>query len=72
MDDREEKQTTLEENFVKLQETVEKLESEEVSLEEAFLAYAEGMELLKKCNEQIDRVEKKVWKLSGDGTLEEF
>jgi len=60
---------TIEETFAKLEETLALLESDEVSLEEAFAAYSEGMKLLKLCNDQIDKVEKQVLKLSGDGTL---
>jgi len=64
-----EKRMTIEENFAKLEQTLEILESEEVSLEDAFTAYTEGMKLLKICNDQIDKVEKQVLKLSEDGTL---
>lgn len=63
----EKKEFSLEENFAKLEETIEQLESEEISLEEAFQAYSQGMALLKSCNEQIDRVEKKVQILSESG-----
>ena len=51
---------TLEENFARLEEIIEKMESDDISLEEAFAAYSTGMAVLKECNEQIDRVEKKV------------
>lgn len=61
---------TIEENFAKLEETIEKLESEDVSLEDAFAAYAEGMKILKDCNDQIDKVEKQVLKLTAEGKLE--
>ena len=63
---------TIEENFAKIEETIEKLEAEDVSLEEAVAAYSEGMKLLKACNEQIDKVEKKVLKLAEDGSLTEL
>ncbi len=63
---------TLEENFARLEETIGRLEDEDISLEEAFAAYSEGMKLLKSCNEQIDRVEKKVMKLAEDGGMEEL
>lgn len=66
-----EKELTLEENFIKLEETIAQLESEDISLEEAFQAYSQGMELLKSCNEQIDRVEKKVIVLSQNGEEQE-
>lgn len=70
--DKKEKTYTLEENFARLENTMEQLEREDIPLEEAFLAYSEGMAILKQCNEQIDRVEKQVLKLSENGQLEEF
>lgn len=66
-----EKEWSLEENFEKLEETIALLESEDISLEDAFLAYSQGMTLLKACNEQIDRVEKKVLVLSENGDVQE-
>lgn len=63
---------TIEENFAKIEATIEKLEREDISLEEAFAAYSEGMKLLKDCNNQIDKVEKKILKLAGDGSLTEL
>lgn len=68
----EENALTLEEYFARLEEAIERLEEEDISLEDAFLTYSEGMKLLKQCNQQIDRVEKKVLKLAGDGGLEEL
>ena len=62
----------LEENFARLEAVIELLEAEDVSLEDAFSAYSTGMAILKECNEQIDKVEKKVLKLSGQGVLEEL
>lgn len=62
----------LEENFARLETVIEQLESDEISLEEAFTAYSTGMSILKECNEQIDKVEKKVLKLSEQGVLEEL
>lgn len=55
---------TLEENFEKLEGMIEKLEEGEMALDEAFKLYTEGMKVLQKCNEQIDRVEKQVIILS--------
>ena len=59
----EEKELNLEENFSRLDQLVELLESEDISL---------GMEVVKRCNERIDRVEKQVLKLGSGGQLEEF
>ena len=63
---------SLEENFSRLEQEIEKLEAEDVTLEEAFQAYSAGMKLLKECNAQIDKVEKKVLKLTAEGQLEEL
>ena len=62
----------LEEACEKLEQTVQALEQEDVSLEESFRIYRQGMELLKQCNLAIDRVEKKVQVLSEDGETHEF
>ena len=68
----EKKEVSLEENFDKLEELIEVLSDADVSLEDAFRAYSEGVALLKTCNDQIDRVEKKVLVLSANGELEEL
>lgn len=68
----EEKELTLEESFARLDELVEKLEDRDVPLEESFRIYKEGMDLLKKCSEKIDLVEKKMQQINADGQLEEF
>lgn len=66
----EQEQRSLEENFSELEELLEQLEAEDISLEDAFTAYSKGMNVLKQCNEQIDRVEKQVMKLNEEGALE--
>lgn len=66
------KEISLEENFNRLEEIIEKLESDDILLEDAFKAYSDGMKLLKTCNDQIDRVEKQVLKLTEEGQLEAF
>lgn len=63
---------TLEETFAKLDEILTALESRDITLEESFQNYQRGMELLKKCNEKIDRVEKKMQLISGEGELSDF
>lgn len=66
------KEPSLEELFETLEGVVERLEGENVNLEESFRLYNEGMELLKKCNETIDTVEKKVLVLDENGDAHEF
>ncbi len=63
---------TLEEAFRQLDKVVERLESREITLEESFKGYQSGMELLKTCNEKIDRVEKKMLQMDEDGELSGF
>ena len=65
-----EKENTLEENFELLSEVTEKLQSDDLPLEEAFENYKKGMDLIKKCSDQIDKVEKEVLKLNSDLSLE--
>lgn len=62
----------LEDGFLKLEETIAALEKDDISLEESFQEYQKGMELLKKCNDAIDKVEKKVLVLNGNGETDEF
>ena len=63
---------TLEEMLQLLDQHIQKLESEDISLEQSFHVYEQGMKLLKECNEKIDRVEKKVLELNADGSLQEM
>lgn len=63
---------TLEEAFARLDEMLERMEDRELPLEESFRLYQQGMELLAKCNEKIDTVEKKILMMNGDGGLDEF
>ena len=63
---------TIEEAFDSVEETMEKLREDEISLEESFALYKEGMEILKACAGKIDKVEKQVLKLDGDGETDAF
>ena len=50
----------LEEIMDQLEETVEKMENETLSLEEAYDTFSHGMKLVKAGNKAIDKVEKKI------------
>ena len=63
---------TLETVFEQLDEIVEQLEAEDVSLEDSFGLYHKGMDLLKVCNEKIDTIEKKMMVLDENGEEHEF
>lgn len=66
------KEITLEQTFEKLEEAISKLEQDDISLEESFKIYKEGMKLIQSCNNKIDKVEKEVLKLNENGELDEF
>lgn len=68
----EKQDLTMEETFEALDNIVRQLESGEASLEEAFVMYQKGMELLKECSKKIDTVEKKMFVLNENGDLREF
>ena len=68
----ETQELSLEASFEKLEGILREMDSGELSLEEAFDRYAEGMKLLRRCSASIDTIEKKVQVLSDEGTLEEF
>ncbi len=72
MSKKEEKEMTLEETFEQLEEKLQSLESEDITLEDSFKIYKEGMDLLKQCHEKIDYVEKKVLEINEVGELVEF
>lgn len=68
MSDKPMKEASLEEMMQKLEECVSKMESSNLSLDESFEAFKEGMDLVKMCNDSIDKVEKQVVKLMDDGS----
>lgn len=55
-----EENNNLETAFEELDKIIEELEEEEITLEESFKLYQEGMKLLKYCNNSIDKVEKQL------------
>ena len=68
----EQKEQTLEEIFGEMEGLLEALESREISLEDSFEKYKEGMELLKAAGEKIDTVEKAMLILNDQGEADEF
>lgn len=66
------KEIKLEETFEKLNQIVEALEKSDVSLEDSFALYQEGIKLLKSCNDSIDKVEKELIVISGNGETNEL
>ena len=59
------KKMTLEESFDALDGIIDELQGGELTLEESFKKYEEGMKLVKNCNDSIDKVEKKLLVING-------
>ena len=55
-----EQEQTLEEVFKELEEIIEKMQQREVSLEDSFRLYEQGIQKLTQCNSKIDYVEKQM------------
>lgn len=67
------KAQTLEQSFEKLEQIIRNLENGDVSLEDSFKLYNEGMKLIQNCNQQLDKVEKKIVVLNQkEGDEDEF
>ncbi len=57
------KTNTIQDNIEKLDQIVEDMQSENISLDESFEKYKEGIILIKNTNEQIEKIETEVKKL---------
>lgn len=63
---------TIEEAFAQLEDLAARLEEGGASLEETFVLYKQGLELLKFCSSRLDTVEKKILQMNEDGSFREF
>lgn len=70
--DTQDNKMTVEQAFELLEEKLNRLEEDDISLEESFAVYKEGMDLVKYCSENINEIEQKVLKMNEDGELDEF
>lgn len=67
-----EKEISFEEALEKLQNAVNKLESGEIKLDEAFSLFEEGIKYVKICEAKLTNIEEKVAKIIKDGKSEDF
>ncbi len=68
----EARELSLEKSLEQLEQVMEELGSPELSLEESFAKYKQGMDLLLQCNQAIDKVEKELMILEENGISDEF
>lgn len=63
---------TIEERFAKLEEIISKMESGDISLDDSFDLYKQGLEETKAANASLDTIEKAMLVMNENGELEEF
>ena len=66
------KTITLEERFEHIEEIIDQMEAGEVSLDQSFELYKNGLEEIKAANAMLDDIEKAMLVMNEDGNLEEF
>ena len=66
------KTITLEDSFESLEKIINNLENGQLSLDESFKMYNEGIKLIKNCNIQLDKVEKQIIILDKNGENDEI
>lgn len=68
----EKKEQSLEQVMTGVESIIRQMEASDVSLEESFKLYQQGIEQLKACNEMLDAVEKQMLVIGQNGDLSEF
>lgn len=57
----------IEETFEKLEEVISIMEKPETGLEETFDLYKQGLDMIRKCNDSIESIEKQISVLEEEG-----
>lgn len=63
----DQKELSIEESFVRLEEIIQILESPETGLQDSMKLYTEGVELLSSCQKTLEGVEQQLKILSPEG-----
>ena len=66
------KEQSIAETFARIEETIEKLQSDDIPIEKAFQLFQDGMAQVKYCDGAIDKIEKKVMKVTEENQIEEL
>ncbi len=67
-----ENKKTIEEMFSEIEQTLAKLESADVTLEDSFRFYEDGMKQIKCCTDALTQAEKRMQILLASGETEDF
>lgn len=70
--EKELRELPLEELLAQVNDCISQLENPQISLEESFRNYEEGIRKLKVCNEKVTQIEKKMQVMNQQGELEDF
>ena len=70
--DNKNEKTGLEERFSMIEDILGQMEDEDVTLDQSFDLYKQGIEQIKAANADLDRIEKAMLVINEDGELEEF
>ncbi len=60
----------IEEKFEEIDKIINSLEMNEASLDESFELYKKGMDIIKECNTEIEKVEKQIVILTQEDEIE--
>lgn len=66
------KDLSIEQALVEIENRLEYLQKPDISLEESFKIYKEGIDLVAVCSTKIDKIEKQVKKINEAGEIDEF
>ncbi len=66
------KDITIEQSFEALEEIISKMESVDISLDDSFALYKEGMAQLQQANAKIEQTKKAVMAINKEGGLDVF
>ena len=63
---------SLEERFENIEQIIDQIEAQDVSLDRSFELYKNGLEEIKAANAMLETIEKAMMIMNEDGDLEEF
>lgn len=63
---------SLEERFENIEQIIDQMEAQDVSLDKSFELYKNGLEEIKAANAMLENIEKAMMVMNEDGSLEEF
>ena len=66
------KEPGLEERLALIEEILDQMENPEVTLDQSFALYKQGIEQIQSANQSLDAIEKEMQVINENGELEEF